>query len=205
MVNVWASWCVSCRAEHSLLLLMARDMHIPIIGINYKDTRRDALTVLRETGNPYQANAFDPDGRVAIDWGVYGTPESFIIDQQGIIRYKHTGPITAAKLHAEILPLIESLRQSRRCIMKQLWTSLRKSLLLGCALYVSCALYGGGYSMAVEEVALDDPTDEARFSTLANTLRCMVCQNQSIADSNAELARDFRNQVKAKLNAGQKR
>ncbi len=112
LVNVWASWCVSCRYEHDLLVRMSRNIDISIIGINYKDERMDALKWLRDMGNPYVASIFDHDGRVAIDWGVYGTPETFIVDQQGIIRYKHTGPITAEKLRNEIMPLVNKLREA---------------------------------------------------------------------------------------------
>ena len=111
LVNVWASWCVSCRYEHELLVSMSKNTDIDIIGINYKDERVDALQWLRRLGNPYEAIIFDFDGRAAIDWGVYGTPESFIVDPQGIIRYKHTGPISEEKLQSEILPLVAELRQ----------------------------------------------------------------------------------------------
>ncbi len=112
LVNVWASWCVSCRAEHGLLVDISRNTDIPIIGINYKDERPDALKWLRDGGNPYKDIIFDYDGRAAIDWGVYGTPETFVVDQQGIIRYKNTGPISPEKFRQTILPLIEELRQS---------------------------------------------------------------------------------------------
>lgn len=112
LVNVWASWCVSCRHEHDLLMQMSRSLDIAMIGINYKDEKPDALKWLNERGNPYQATIYDYDGRAAIDWGVYGTPESFIVDKQGIIRYKHTGPITPDKLQQEILPLINQLKQA---------------------------------------------------------------------------------------------
>ena len=111
LVNVWASWCVSCRYEHPLLVEMSRNPELSIIGINYKDEREDALKWLRDFGNPYEASIFDYDGRAAIDWGVYGVPETFVVDQLGIIRYKLTGPITEEKLEADILPLIKKLRQ----------------------------------------------------------------------------------------------
>ena len=111
MVNVWASWCVSCRAEHGVLMQMAA-AGVPIIGINYKDDRADARALLRATGDPYEATVFDPDGRAAIDWGVYGTPETFIVDKDGVIRYKRVGPISAERARDEIMPLIEALRQS---------------------------------------------------------------------------------------------
>ena len=111
LVNVWASWCVSCRHEHPLLVEMSRTLDISIIGINYKDERADGLKWLRDYGNPYEASIFDYDGRAAIDWGVYGVPETFVVDQLGIIRYKLTGPITAEKLETEILPLVNELRK----------------------------------------------------------------------------------------------
>lgn len=112
LVNVWASWCVSCRQEHDLLVEISRTRDVPIIGINYKDVRADALRWLHDLGDPYEASIFDNEGRAAIDWGVYGTPESFIVDQQGIIRYKLVGPMTAETLRTEILPLIYQLRES---------------------------------------------------------------------------------------------
>lgn len=108
LVNVWASWCVSCRAEHGLLMDVSRN--IPIVGINYKDERSDALNWLSQGGNPYELNIYDNDGRIAIDWGVYGTPETFVVDQQGVIRYKHIGPISLDKFQQTILPLIMELR-----------------------------------------------------------------------------------------------
>lgn len=114
VVNVWASWCVSCRYEHDLLMQMSRNLDVSIIGINYKDERVDALKWLRDRGDPYESTVFDHDGRVAIDWGVYGVPETFIVDQRGIIRYKLTGPITAEKLKDQILPLIEQLNQGSK-------------------------------------------------------------------------------------------
>jgi cytochrome c biogenesis protein CcmG/thiol:disulfide interchange protein DsbE len=111
LVNVWASWCVSCRYEHPLLVEMSRTLDIAIFGIDYKDERVDALKWLRDLGNPYDASVFDYDGRAAIDWGVYGVPETFVVDQMGVIRYKLTGPITEEKLEADILPLVEKLRK----------------------------------------------------------------------------------------------
>lgn len=109
LVNVWASWCVACRYEHALLVKLSRDPDISIIGINYKDERAAALQWLRDLGNPYEVSIFDFDGRAAIDWGVYGVPETFIVDKQGIIRYKLTGPVTEKNLEAKILPLVKQL------------------------------------------------------------------------------------------------
>ena len=110
LFNVWATWCVACRAEHPVLMDLARSGKVPVYGLNYKDERPAALSWLQQIGNPYLANAFDADGRVGIDWGVYGTPETFLIDKQGIIRYKHIGPLTREIVQQEILPLVEQLQ-----------------------------------------------------------------------------------------------
>jgi cytochrome c biogenesis protein CcmG/thiol:disulfide interchange protein DsbE len=110
LLNVWATWCVSCRAEHQVLMALADSGKVTIYGLNYKDKRQDALRWLKVYGDPYVANAFDENGRVGIDWGVYGTPETFLIDQQGIIRHKVIGPITAEILQNEVLPMIEQLQ-----------------------------------------------------------------------------------------------
>lgn len=112
LVNVWASWCVSCRQEHPVLLELARKNLVPIYGLNYKDEREDALAWLKQFGNPYSASAFDADGRTGIDWGVYGVPETFVIDREGIIRHKQTGPITPEILETKLLPLIRQLQGS---------------------------------------------------------------------------------------------
>lgn len=112
LFNVWASWCVACRQEHPVLMQFARQKLVPIIGLDYKDQRKDALGVLQRSGNPYDINAFDADGRVGIDYGVYGVPESYVIDKAGIIRYKHIGPITVEALEKTIIPLINELKKS---------------------------------------------------------------------------------------------
>jgi cytochrome c biogenesis protein CcmG/thiol:disulfide interchange protein DsbE len=112
LLNVWASWCVSCRQEHPVLLELAKKNVVPIYGLNYKDEREEALGWLNQFGNPYTASAFDADGRVGIDWGVYGVPETFVIDKAGIIRHKQTGPITPEILENTLLPLIRQLQGS---------------------------------------------------------------------------------------------
>ncbi len=112
LLNVWGSWCVSCRIEHPLLNELAKNNVVPIYGMNWKDKREDAIGWLNKFGDPYVASIADVDGRVAIDFGVYGAPETFIIDKQGIIRHKHIGPITAESLQKDILPLIERLKKS---------------------------------------------------------------------------------------------
>src|SRR5680860_333239 len=111
LVNVWATWCVACYGEHPVLVALARIVQVPIYGLNLKDKRPAAKRWLRELGDPYAAIAFDEDGRVAIDWGVYGAPETFVVDAKGIIRYKHIGPLTAEVLTDTILPLVRRLRE----------------------------------------------------------------------------------------------
>jgi cytochrome c biogenesis protein CcmG/thiol:disulfide interchange protein DsbE len=112
ILNIWATWCVSCRAEHEVLLLLAKSGKVDIYGLNYKDERAKAQQWLVQLGDPYVANAFDADGRAGIDWGVYGAPETFIMDRQGIIRHKHIGPLTIEILNEQILPLIEELQSA---------------------------------------------------------------------------------------------
>ena len=109
LLNVWASWCVACQVEHPLLVRMARDKLVPIIGLNYKDKREDGLQWLKRHGDPYELSAFDVEGRVGIDYGVYGVPETFVIDKQGVIRYKQIGPITPEALEKKIRPLLKEL------------------------------------------------------------------------------------------------
>lgn len=112
ILNVWASWCVSCRYEHPLFNEIAEKTDIPIIGLNYKDDIDDARQWLKERGNPYLKVALDSNGDVGIDWGVYGVPETFVIDEQGLVVYKHAGPITADIVRQEIWPLFDSAMSS---------------------------------------------------------------------------------------------
>lgn len=112
MLNVWASWCVSCREEHPLLVEFGRSGVAPLIGLDYKDKREDGLKMLRRAGDPYALSAYDADGRVGIDYGVYGVPETYVIDKAGVIRYKQIGPITPEALEKKILPLIAELKKS---------------------------------------------------------------------------------------------
>jgi len=111
LFNVWASWCVSCRQEHPLLVELSRKGVVDIYGLNYKDQREDAQRWLNYYGNPYVASGADTDGRVGIDWGVYGVPETFVIDAKGMIRHKHIGPVTPEALEEEILPLVKKLKE----------------------------------------------------------------------------------------------
>ncbi len=110
LLNVWASWCVSCREEHPLLVELGRANVVPIYGLNYKDKPEAAMAWLGEMGNPYKASIVDADGRVGIDYGVYGVPETFVIDREGIVRYKQIGPVTPQALKEKILPLVRKLQ-----------------------------------------------------------------------------------------------
>ncbi len=112
MLNVWASWCVACRDEHPLLVELSRLGIVPIFGLNYKDQRDTALQWLKQFGDPYVISIADTEGRVGIDYGVYGVPETYVIDKQGIIRYKHIGPVTVKSLEDTILPLINELKKA---------------------------------------------------------------------------------------------
>ena len=112
ILNVWASWCVACREEHPILLELSKAQIAPLIGLDYKDQRDDALAMLARQGNPYTLSAFDGNGRVGINYGVYGVPETYVIDKTGIIRFKQIGPITTEILNQKIYPLINELKKS---------------------------------------------------------------------------------------------
>ena len=112
LLNVWASWCVACRQEHPLLVELSRSNIIAIYGLNYKDTREEALRWLNNYGDPYDLSIFDQSGKVGIDFGVYGVPETYLLDKNAIIRYKHIGPITQDILEKKLLPLIKQLKES---------------------------------------------------------------------------------------------
>ena len=111
LVNVFASWCIPCRVEHPLFMRLAEEGEVPIYGINYKDAPADAKRWLAELGDPYARIGADRDGRAAIEWGVYGVPETFVVDGTGTIRFKQVGPLTAQVLEKTILPLVRELRQ----------------------------------------------------------------------------------------------
>jgi cytochrome c biogenesis protein CcmG/thiol:disulfide interchange protein DsbE len=110
LVNVWASWCFACRQEHETVKSLSRQ-GVRIIGLNYKDEANDAKQWLAKLGNPYQAIAVDRDGRIAIDWGVYGAPETFLIDQQGIIRHKVIGPLSDQAKFDALMSIMETLNK----------------------------------------------------------------------------------------------
>ena len=113
VLNVWASWCVACREEHGTLMDFARSRAAPLYGLDYKDTRPEARDWLARAGDPYAASLFDADGRVGIDFGVYGVPETFVIDRRGVVRFKHVGPLTPEIVRNRIEPLLKELADAR--------------------------------------------------------------------------------------------
>jgi len=108
VLNVWASWCPPCLVEHPVVTELAKS--VPVVGLNYKDAREDALPWLARNGDPYQLSVYDAKGRIAIDYGVYGVPETYVIDQKGVIRYKHIGPLTPEVAQKKLAPLVKELR-----------------------------------------------------------------------------------------------
>ncbi|SFR49728.1 cytochrome c biogenesis protein CcmG, thiol:disulfide interchange protein DsbE [Marinobacter daqiaonensis] len=111
LLNVWATWCPACRDEHDDLIWLAEEKGIPIIGLNYKDNRDQALEWLQDLGDPYQLTLFDPRGRLGFDLGVYGAPETYIIDQQGIVRFRHVGVVDEKVWEEELQPRIRQYRE----------------------------------------------------------------------------------------------
>jgi cytochrome c biogenesis protein CcmG/thiol:disulfide interchange protein DsbE len=110
VMNVWASWCPPCLVEHPVVADLARSGVVPVVGLNYKDAREDALPWLERNGDPFKVSVYDRDGRIAIDYGVYGVPETYVIDRKGIIRYKHIGPLTPEVAQKKLRPLIAELK-----------------------------------------------------------------------------------------------
>ncbi|MBP2229754.1 DsbE family thiol:disulfide interchange protein [Azospirillum agricola] len=110
LVNVFASWCIPCKAEHPIITRLAREQGVTVRAINHKDKAEDALAWLARNGDPYASIGADLDGRVSIDWGVYGVPETFLVDRQGRIRFKHVGPLTPQVVDEQILPMVKHLR-----------------------------------------------------------------------------------------------
>ena len=109
ILNVWASWCPPCLVEHPVVTGLAKSGIAPVVGLNYKDAREDALPWLKRNGDPYQLSVFDTAGRIAIDYGVYGVPETYVIDRKGVIRYKHIGPLTPEIAQKKLEPLVKEL------------------------------------------------------------------------------------------------
>jgi cytochrome c biogenesis protein CcmG/thiol:disulfide interchange protein DsbE len=112
LLNVWATWCPSCRDEHQDLMWLAHNKGVPIIGLNYKDDRAEALTWLKRLGNPYQTVIHDPKGTLGFDMGVYGAPETFVIDAKGTVRFRHVGVVNERVWEEELLPVINDVKEN---------------------------------------------------------------------------------------------
>jgi cytochrome c biogenesis protein CcmG/thiol:disulfide interchange protein DsbE len=110
LLNVWATWCPSCRQEHPFLMWLSKTQGVRIVGLDYKDTRSDALQWFKDLGNPYEVTIFDAEGKLGFDLGVYGAPETFVIDSDGVVRYRHVGVVDEKVWKEELSPLIEKLR-----------------------------------------------------------------------------------------------
>ncbi len=119
LINIWASWCVPCRQEHPYLVELGKDDRFRIFGFNYKDKTENALSFLRELGNSYKAVGVDPSGRAFINWGAYGVPETFVVDAQGKIVYKHVGPLTPQSIQNNLMPVIEKAISEKEMAAKQ--------------------------------------------------------------------------------------
>ena len=109
IMNVWASWCPPCLVEHPVVTQLSRSGAAPVVGLNYKDARDEAQSWLKRNGDPFQVVAFDGDGRIGMDYGVYGVPETYVIDRRGVIRFKHIGPLNADVVQKKVLPLVQEL------------------------------------------------------------------------------------------------
>jgi cytochrome c biogenesis protein CcmG/thiol:disulfide interchange protein DsbE len=160
LINVWASWCPPCAQEHEIVVELAQE-GVPIIGLNYQDARESAQLWLKERGDPYQKILYDEQGSVGIDWGVIAVPETFLIDADGIVRYRHIGALTREIWNNKFLPMYIKLMPQQ----------------------------------SISPYQFNNPADEARFYHLTAQLRCLVCQNQTLLDSDAPLAKNLREEV----------
>ena len=184
LLNVWASWCVSCRVEHPLLVELARANVVPVIGLNYKDRNELGKQWLAQNGDPYKLSVVDADGRVGIDWGVYGVPETFVIDKNGIDPLQADRSAHDRGARAEDPAARPATAKSMKRIL--LTTLLSAALVLPAAAFAQSS----------------DPALDARLKKLEEELRCLVCQNQSLADSSAPLAEDLRREVRGLAQQG---
>lgn len=186
LVNVFGSWCVACLQEHPTLMNLARDDTVRIVGINWRDKRDDALNWLTRHGDPYEIIVFDKQSDLAIELGVTGAPETFVVDAAGRIRYKQIGPITPDVWRDTIRPVLDAIAAEAPTVPKP--AEIVEDLLPN--------------AMAEEAVLTDPELIAMRTEAVSKTLRCVVCQNQSIYDSNAPLAQDMRRLVRKRVIAG---
>jgi cytochrome c biogenesis protein CcmG/thiol:disulfide interchange protein DsbE len=186
LVNVFGSWCVACLQEHPTLMQLNQDDTVRIVGVNWRDGRDDAIKWLQRHGDPYETIIFDGESDLAIEMGVTGAPETFILDRTGRIRFKQIGPITSDIWRETIRPVLDALAA------EELTTPAPVRVESDAVVYSD-----------VENIVLTDrDLIGARTETVSKTLRCVVCQNQSIYDSNAPLAQDMRRLVRKRVVAG---
>ena len=194
LVNFFASWCAPCRVEHPMLPMIAK-AGITLVGIDYKDRSEDAKAWLAELGDPYRTVAVDAQGRTGIEFGVYGVPETYLIDKQGIIRFKQTGPSDARDHRKSTDSHGEGIGEMK---IRARWTSIWTGLILVAALWVGA---GSAWAIGPNEM-LSNPVLESRARAISRELRCLVCQNESIDNSEADLAHDLRVLVRQRIVAG---
>lgn len=185
LVNVFGSWCVACLQEHPTLMQLAEDDTVRIVGVNWRDTHEDATAWLARHGDPYETIIFDRESDLAIEIGVTGAPETFILDRTGRIRFKQVGPITPDVWRGTIRPVLDAIAMEEAA-SPQLPPVERTPR----------------QSISIDPVLTDEALIGARTEAISKTLRCVVCQNQSIFDSNAPLALDMRRLVRKRVVAG---
>ena len=196
IVNVWASWCGTCREEHPVLLSLAATLRAQgrgsqLIGLNYKDDATEARAWLQRLGDPFATSLVDADGRMGIELGVYGAPETFVVDAQGRIVFRHAGALTPEIVAQALLPRLVALAPSPRP------SSTRGE---GEILSKPLPPRGGGVG---ERGPPWNQADDDRLHALSAELRCLVCQNESLADSTAGLALDLKREMREHILAGE--
>lgn len=187
LLNVWATWCISCRVEHPYLNQLSQQ-GIRVVGLDYKDDRSAAVRWLNTLGNPYEIVIFDEQGSLGLDLGVYGAPETYLIDGQGIIRYKHVGVVDENVWQNTIAPLYKNYMSN----------SMKTLIYLPILLFFSMATWAN-----VDVYQFDNAQQSVRYQHLIQELRCPKCQNQNLADSDAPIAQDLRRELHRMILAGQ--
>lgn len=187
VLNVFASWCTACLAEHQSLLKFSKERSVPLLGLSYKDAPADTQGWLKDHGSPYQLVALDQAGNVGINFGVYGVPETFVIDAEGIIRFRQAGPLGEDFYEAHVAPVMAEMAAK---LPSKTSSSSENSAASDSPLPDTSAVH------------LSEAQIEERTKNLAKELRCLVCQNQTIADSTAALAVDLKRQIQAQIRAG---
>lgn len=191
VLNVFASWCAACVDEAPSLLRFSKTHAIPLIGLAYKDAPVDTQQWLAKFGNPYQTVAVDQTGNVGIDFGVYGVPETYIIDAKGVIRYRHVGAVDDRFYEQHVLPILEADKQRNT---KNISSDVSSES--GTQNSTSTPI------SSAPKPRLTQQEVDIRLKELAAELRCLVCQNQTILDSNAGLAVDLKRQINEQIRAG---